>query len=212
MVEERIKKHMIHSKRQRLFFLFSILKINPPQAIHTQIIYTHPFVSLFRTTRISSWGSERFHSFFLVIFLAKGVVTVRSKDINTKILESLKRIEEKLNVGQESFLLVRNGLKAYKERVQKDLQMSLKDSAMSRWYETVRHDSELRFPHRKIIDVLLAQYDYNNGQFMDVHFSKLVKEARIGKNKAKSYLDLLEQKGYIEKWEDGYRKFFRIRG
>ena len=47
--------------------------------------------------------------------------------------------------------------------------------------------------------------------FTEIHFSRLVREARIGENMAKSYLDLLLRKGYIEIRDDGYRKFYRIK-
>ncbi|CAB1062171.1 hypothetical protein D1BOALGB6SA_6947 [Olavius sp. associated proteobacterium Delta 1] len=59
----------------------------------------------------------------------------------------------------------------------------------------------------KILNHLAAQYDFNKGIFMEVDFSKLVKECRIGKNKAKDYLDLLVKKGRIESRSDGYRVY-----
>ena len=77
--------------------------------------------------------------------------------------------------------------------------------------ERVRVDKELHHPHRKILDFLIGEYDPANKRFGESHFSRLVKEARLGKNMAKQYLSLLERKGYIEQRTDGYRKYFKIR-
>ncbi len=68
----------------------------------------------------------------------------------------------------------------------------------------------LQYPHRKILDFLTGEYDPANKRFKESHFSRLVKEARLGKNMAKEYLGLLERKGYIERRTDGYRKYFKI--
>jgi len=75
----------------------------------------------------------------------------------------------------------------------------------------LRHDKDLRYPHLKILDFLDGEFDSTKNEFKEVHFSKLVKESRVGKNMAKSYLSLLEQKGYIQKRSDGYRIFFKLR-
>jgi len=76
--------------------------------------------------------------------------------------------------------------------------------------EKIRNDKDLRFPHRKILEFLLGQYDFEKKEWREVNFSRIVREARIGKNKAKSYLTLLETKGYVEKREDGYKKWWRV--
>ena len=72
-------------------------------------------------------------------------------------------------------------------------------------------DPDLRFPHRKLLDFLVGEYDYNKDQFEEVNFSRLVKECKVGKNKAQGYLSVLEQKGFVVRRDDGYRIFFRIR-
>jgi predicted transcriptional regulator len=60
------------------------------------------------------------------------------------------------------------------------------------------------YPHKKILDFLIEQYDYEKDNFKKVHFSKIVKECRIGKNKAKEYFDFLIKKGLIDTRTDGY--------
>ena len=72
-----------------------------------------------------------------------------------------------------------------------------RDQLLLRWHERIRNDVELRFPHRKILDVFLGQYDFAHAQFRELQYSRLVKHARIGKSKANTYLGLLEQKGYL---------------
>ncbi len=134
-------------------------------------------------------------------------------------LEKLSRIERALSVGMEQveaqletrqavLSVLREGLRAYK---------GLREPRASRrkfreqFSEVIRSDKELGFPHRKILDCLLGKYDPAKDDFTEIHFSRLVREARIGKNMAKSYLDLLLRKGYIEIRDDGYRKFYRIK-
>jgi len=75
----------------------------------------------------------------------------------------------------------------------------------------IRQDKSLRYPHRKILDFLIEQYDYQKGKFREIHFSRIVKECRLGKNKAKEYLDYLAEKGLIDSRSDGYRKFYGVR-
>ena len=45
----------------------------------------------------------------------------------------------------------------------------------------------------------------------DVHLSKIVREAKIGKNKAKGFMDLLIKKGLIESRSKKYRVFYQIK-
>ena len=72
-------------------------------------------------------------------------------------------------------------------------------------------DVALRFPHRKIVEALLRQYDPSTGGFRALPFSRLVREARVSKSRAKSYLSALQHREYIERWRDGYRTWLRIR-
>lgn len=77
-------------------------------------------------------------------------------------------------------------------------------------FERIREDKELRHPRVKILNHLAAQYDFNKDLFMEVNFSRLVKDCMIGKNKAKEYFDLLIKKDLIESRTDGYRVYYRM--
>ncbi len=120
----------------------------------------------------------------------------------------LERIENQLASGQPVFQLLSEGLNNYRDRFVTEGSTAMLLASVS---ERVRTDRELHYPHRKILDFLIGQYDPEERSFRESHFSKLVKEARIGKNMAKQYLSLLERKGYIEQRTDGYRKYFKIR-
>lgn len=85
------------------------------------------------------------------------------------------------------------------------------DKLLSQWSARIRADTEIRFPHRKILDLFLCEYDSASDRCPEIHFSKLVRAARIGKNKAKGYLDVLEAKGYIQTRTDGYRVFYTLK-
>ena len=132
-------------------------------------------------------------------------------DIEQTLSQNLRDIQNKLDIGRETFLFVNEGLKAYEQRKLKDCQLSPNNSMLNKLYDKIRNDKDLRFPHRKILEFLLGQYDFEKNQFREVHFSRLVIEARVGKNMAGSYLSLLEQKGYIEVRNDGYRKWCRVK-
>jgi hypothetical protein len=122
------------------------------------------------------------------------VMAVEHFDIRAR----LKRIERLLAEGFRG--LQSSGLSA-----------STHDKMLSQWSARIRADTSLGFPHRKVLDFLLEQHDPATGQFKDVHFSALVRAARIGKNMAKDYLALLEAKGYIRRRSDGYRVFYALR-
>lgn len=137
-------------------------------------------------------------------------VLQRIGQLENALSQRLHHIEERLTVSAEVFLLFSDGLKAHRDRYLKEAQLSR--SEPQQWLGKVQADKELRFPHRKILEFLLSQYDYERRQFREAHFSKLVGEARVGKNMAQTYLALLIQKGYVEERSDGYRKFYRMRG
>jgi len=125
--------------------------------------------------------------------------------------DSIRRIEEKLSHSEDVFRFFSNGLKSYKDKGLQESKESALKLLINSTAERARNDKKLRYPHHKILDCLLNHHDYFNNEFKEVHFSKLVKESRIGKNMAKDYLSLLERKGYIEKRNDGYRVHFRIK-
>ena len=122
--------------------------------------------------------------------------------------EKLDRIAGLLEPADETFAFFRDGLFDYKERQFKHLKVS--QAPLATWFTLIQQDNDLRWPHRKLLDVLLRNYDYQSGQFIEVQFSGLVREARVGKNAAKSYLSFLMEKRYIIMRHDGYRKFYRM--
>ena len=76
--------------------------------------------------------------------------------------------------------------------------------------QVIQKNPALRFPHRKILDFLSRQYDYEKKEFQEVNQSTLVRECRLGKNMAKEYLRDLEVKGLVKRRSDGYRVWCRI--
>ena len=68
----------------------------------------------------------------------------------------------------------------------------------------------LRWPHRKILDFLLNQVDPQTCSYKPVQTSTLIRAARIGKQAAANYLADLIESGFIVRWSDGYRVFYRI--
>lgn len=129
-----------------------------------------------------------------------------------------RRFDELMSIQKESLALLNfqnqlamHGIEGIKERLVQDIQGSDASRFRERISDIVRNDSELRYPHTKILDYLAGLFDFDKNHFKEVHFSKLVRECRIGKNKAKGYLDLLVAKGLVESRSDGYRVFYRIK-
>ena len=127
------------------------------------------------------------------------------------VLTRLDRIEKALALGQGLFQIVSDGLSSYQDGVLREAGIAETKRVLDGWHDRIRADKDLRFPHQKILKFLLDQYDYARGQFKATHVSRLVREARVGKNMAKGYLALLQNKGYLESWSDGYRTWFRLR-
>lgn len=132
----------------------------------------------------------------------------RLASVEEQLLQGLNRVEHKLTKNTDVFQFFQDGLSAYKDR---HLEQAETDNLQAKWLAKITSDNELRYPHRKIVDFLLSQYDSHNRSFKEVHFSKLAKEARVGKSNTRTYLSLLERKQLIERRHDGYRIFFRIR-
>ena len=76
----------------------------------------------------------------------------------------------------------------------------------------LRNDSGLRFPHRKIMDVLINCADPKSGDFAELNFSTLVKRARVSKGRASGYLSILKEKGLIQERRTPYQTFYRAAG
>ncbi len=127
------------------------------------------------------------------------------------LTEHLRRLENRLKGGEDAFLLIRDGLQSYKERCLKEIVNTGGDATIQKWREKARIDGDLKWPHRKILDFMIGQYDYQKKQFKEKAFNEIVSGSKIGKNMAKEYLDFLSQKGYLQKRETDYRHFYYIR-
>lgn len=130
--------------------------------------------------------------------------------IEQSVCEALKVIDAK--IGHDALMFFDESLRMYRERCLREAHMTASSAVIARLAEKVRQDRDLGFPHRKIMDVLLMQYDFQLADFKEVHFSRLVREARVGKSRARAYLSTLIGKGYVLERDDGYRKCFRPRG
>ena len=122
--------------------------------------------------------------------------------------ENLRLIDGRLAAAEPVLRLFNDGLEAYRARLLHENRLGrIRQEVLAK----ISTDTDLRFPHRKILDCLLGEYDYARDDFREVHFSRLVQKCRIGKNKAQGYLTVLEQKSLVVRRDDGYRMFFRIR-
>lgn len=133
-------------------------------------------------------------------------ILLRLDRLEESLVGTLRDIQQRLSSGQEVIQVFSDGLQAYKKRCIGEVH----SGSHPRIIERIRQDRQLRFPHRKIVETLLSQYDFKEQGFTELHFSRLVREARVGKNRAKGYLSLLTEKGYVQRRDDGYRKFFKL--
>lgn len=124
------------------------------------------------------------------------------------VTERLKRIEAALGIGDQA-----PAHKQGRTHPTPQTEGSARDTAKTTGVlDRAAQDLELRHAHRKIIEVLASQTDCATGRYGEIHFSRLVREARVGKNATRVYLDLLIRKGYVDQRSDGYRTFFRLKG
>ncbi len=128
------------------------------------------------------------------------------KALSEKIEPVLKFIEER----EEYNLVIRHGLEGYKERVKGALTAGSPFNPQTWLIGILQKEPEHRFPHRKILEYLARQYDYEKKAFKEVNYSTIVRECRLGRNKAREYLDFLQRKGLIVKRRDGYRVWFSL--
>ena len=119
-------------------------------------------------------------------------------------------LSESLSLRQEQHHLAMHGIEGFLEKYGEGLQLQARPSKNSQLFQKITQDSTLRYPHRKILEFLSGQYDYQHGRFKEIHFSALVRECRLGKNKAKEYLGLLVEKGYLARRDDGYRIWYKL--
>jgi len=150
------------------------------------------------------------------------VVKIQKDELKKDIIKRVEKMEEvlagrfnqledKLTTSEDAFLLIQDGLEAYKKRCLKDIVEAGGISKIHQWREKVRTDEELKWPHKKILDFMIGQYDYQKKQFKEKAFNEIVTGAKIGKNMAKEYLHVLQQKGYVDHKNTGYRHLYQIR-
>ena len=100
------------------------------------------------------------------------MILQRVQEIDGSVKERLQRIENQLAAGQPVFQLFNEGLTSYRRRLLGEDSTARLLASVS---ERVRVDKELHYPHRKILDFLLGQYDPVDKLCKEFHFSKLVK-------------------------------------
>ena len=130
--------------------------------------------------------------------------------IEGTLSNGLEQLNETLSTVTETIQFVDDALRAYRKRFLK--QSMNVNHKLTKWYQRMADDTELRFPHRKIIEYLLTLYDDGKEEFKEAFFSRIVRHCKLGKNMAKDYLILLEKRRYIVSRDDGYRVHYRIRG
>ncbi len=148
------------------------------------------------------------------INLANELSNLYSKINNIKdlLIKNAEMLKESLSIGREHQFLINHGIEGYKRKISNGFKAREKILIKEKLLETVRKDTSLRHPHIKIMNFLIEQYDYVQGKFREVHFSKIVKECRLGKNRAGEYLEFLLEKGFLESRTDGYRRFYWVGG
>ena len=125
-----------------------------------------------------------------------------------------QKIQRKENIAfqkkqAELMVMVVKALQLYQKQVIEKKHLPGND-IQEKWYRQIRHDLDLGYPHKKIMEYLIGIYDPIRKEHKPVNFSKLVKETKIGKNMAQGYLTFLLNKKYIKTWSDGYRTFYQL--
>jgi len=131
-----------------------------------------------------------------VVFLDRSEILERIDQLEQALLTTLNRVEGQLKSQSLFTHFFDEALRTYRH---KHLAHSIQAQFLQRWLFQLHADPDLRFPHRKIIEYLLSQFDHVHNCFQRVHFSKLVKGAHIGKQTANRYLQALLAKGYVVK-------------
>jgi len=131
-------------------------------------------------------------------------------DLRNKINVIENILTETNEMLKEQHFITCNGINWLKSKIFKEYNIDEASRIKNQVLTKINADTELRYPHRKILAFLLNQFDFQNCKFKEVHFSKIVKECRLGKNKSKGYLEFLVGKGYLKQRSDGYRVWFMI--
>lgn len=132
--------------------------------------------------------------------------------VETKVTNNLENIIKLLEVKNELDFVIKYGIEGFRKKVIESYNTKNIFNPHEWLFKITQKEPLLRFPHRKILEYLSSQYDYEQKRFKEVNYNKIVKECRIGKNKAKEYLKLLSDKGFIKERFDGYRVWYRVNG
>ena len=130
--------------------------------------------------------------------------------IEKTISEKLDPVERYIEKKNEYDYVLKYGLEGFRERIIKSSKKNNENDTQEWLIHIIQRNPSLRFPHRKILEYLSKQYDYEKKRFKEVNFSTIVKECRLGKNRAGEYLELLEEKGIVKKRKDGYRVWYKL--
>ena len=130
--------------------------------------------------------------------------------VSQNVYNTLDLLDKIVKSNLEHQYLMNHGIEGFREMVLESFRKQSKEGKINRLHGLFMHDRELSHPHQKILSFLLEQYDFEKGCFGRVFFSRIVKECRFGKNKAREYLDFVGKKGYIKKQNDGYRVWYYI--
>ena len=132
------------------------------------------------------------------------------KRIGKNIAEKIEPIKKYIEGNGEYDKLIKYGIEGYRNSIIKSIETKEVFNPQSWLFNAIKDNQSLRFPHRKILEYLSQKYDYNSKSFKEINYNKIVKECRIGKNKAKEYIKLLIDKGFIKERFDGYRVWYKI--
>ena len=127
--------------------------------------------------------------------------------IEKKILEIEELLRKEFELQDERNIIMKHGILGLVDHL-KDQLSKHKIDIRHKLFELYRNDTKLRYPHEKILKVLISKYDGHVFGF--INFNQLVKAAKLGKNKASEYLNTLEELGYIITRRVGKKHLYKV--
>jgi hypothetical protein len=121
----------------------------------------------------------------------------------------VERLDRRAEID-EALGVLTAGLAEYRQRILGEVAARQEGARRSHILERLSHDAALGFPHRKLVECLLAQRELSTGSFAALSFSRLVRLARVGKSRSKAYLADLEARGFVSRRHDGYRTWYAL--
>ena len=144
------------------------------------------------------------------VFEALGEVNDKVSRIENIVSASAKDLTSLLAFRDRIDLFFSRGIEGVRKQAIEETQAPGK-MFYSSLANRINQDPVLGLPHWKILQYLSRQFDTSKCQPTEVHFSKIVRECRLGKNKAGEYLKTLADKGFINRRSDGYRVWYSMR-